>query len=121
MSVEIAKAGDHVPVLAKRADMISRRKDTSGEQLAILITGRDHVLLRSFVHRQHVLILVDDGIADDEHTIIGNAVDKITYFLKPAVFAQRVEVFADVRLENVEMTIDQLGRTEGHFIGKMNF
>ena len=69
----------------------------------------------------HILILIDDGIADDKHAVIRDAVDEIANFRKPAVFAQRVEVFADVRLKNVEMTIDQLRRTERHLIGKMDF
>ena len=72
-------------------------------------SGRDHVLLGRLVHRQDVLVLVDDGVADDEHAVVGNALDQVDELVEAAVLAQRVEMLADMRLEHVEMAIDQLG------------
>ena len=52
MAVEIAEAGQHVDLLAERRHMICGGEHAAGEQLAILIAGRDHVLLWRLVHRQ---------------------------------------------------------------------
>ena len=40
--------------------------------------------------------------------------------IETAVVAQRIKMLADVRLEHVEMPIDQLGGAERHLIGEMN-
>ena len=82
MAVEIAEAGDDVDLLAERRDMIGGRKYAAGEQLAILITRRDHVLLGRLVHRQHVLVLVDNGVADDEHAVVRNGFDQLAYLVR---------------------------------------
>ena len=89
--------------------MVRRRENTAREQFAILVAGRDHVLFGSFVHRQHILILVDDGIADDEHPVIAHAIDQVQKFVEAAVLPQCIEVLADMRFKDVEMPVDQLG------------
>ena len=62
------------------------------------------------MHRQDVLVLVDDGVADDENTVIGDALDQLAELVEAAVLAQRVEMLADMRLEDVEVAVDQLAR-----------
>src|SRR5580704_11994106 len=120
MGFGIANASDNVDLLAERRHVVGGGKTATGKQFAILIACRDHVLLRSLVHRQDVLVLVDDGIADDEDTVIGNALDQVAELLEAAVLAERVEMLADMRLEHVEVAVDQLARTERHLVGEMD-
>ena len=120
MAIDFAEAGHDVDLLAERRNVIGRREHAAGKQFAILVAGRDHVLLRSLVHRQDVLILVDDGIADHKHAVIAHAVDQLQKLVEAAILPQRIEVLADMRLEDVEMAIDQLGRAECHLVGEMD-
>ena len=91
--------------------MIGRCENASGKQFAILVAGRDHVFLWSLVHRQDVLVFVDDGIADhaerDNHATRSINSQK---FIETAILAQRIEMFADMRLKNIEVAVDQFGR-----------
>ena len=80
--VGIAEAGNDVDLLAERSDVIGRRKNAAGEQFAILIARRDHVLLRRLVHRQDILVLVDDGVADDEHAVVRDALDQFAELIR---------------------------------------
>ena len=121
MAVDIAEAGDDVDLLAERRDVIGRREYAAGKQFAILVAGRDHVFLGRLAHRQDVLILVDDGVADEQHAIVATLLDQLAATRsRPPFCAQRVEVLADMRLEHVEVAIDQLGRAERHLVGEMD-
>ena len=69
---------------------------------------------------KHILVLVDDGVADDQHAIVGHALDQIAELVQAAVLPQRVEMLANMRFEDVEVAVDQLGRTERHLVGEMD-
>ena len=62
------------------------------------------------MHWQDVLVLVNDGVADDENTVVGDTLDKLAELVEAAVLAQRVEMLADMRLEDIEVAVNQLAR-----------
>ena len=66
------------------------------------------------------MIFVDDGIADHEHAVIADAVDQLQKFVETAILAQRIEMLADMRFEDVEVAVDQFRRAERHFVGEMD-
>ena len=90
--------------------MIGGGEDAAGEQFTILIAGRDHVFLGRLVHWQDVLVLVDDGVTDDENMVVGDALDQLAELVEAAVLAHRVEMLTDMRLEDVEVEVDQFAR-----------
>src|SRR5262249_57649282 len=99
---------------------IGRRKNAAGEQLGVLIAGRDDVFLGRLRHRQDVLVLVDDGVADYQHAVVLDLLDQVEEVEETAVVAQVRQVVADVRLGGVEMPIEQLGRAERLLVGKVD-
>ena len=54
------------------------------------------------------------------HAVVPDALEQLEHFVETATWRKRVEVLADVRLENIEMTIDQLGRAERDFVGELD-
>jgi len=52
------------------------------------------------------LVFIDDGVADDHDAIVAHAVDQIEHFRQTVVVAQRPQVLADERLEDIQMAID---------------
>ena len=58
------------------------------------------------------MVFVDDRIADHEHAVIADAIDQLQKFIKTAILAQRIEMLADMRLEDIEVAVDQLGRAD---------
>src|SRR5260370_8432066 len=118
VAVIVTETGDDVNFPAEGSDMIRGRKDTPREYLFVLIPCRDDVFLGRFAHRNDVLILVDDGVADQHDTIVANRLDGIEDCAEATIVAQFAQMIADMRLEDVEVPVDQMGGTERNLIGK---
>ena len=86
--------------------MICRSEYAAGKQFTILIAGRDHVFLWRLMHWQDVLIFVDDGVAYYQDAIIAHAINQLQQLIEPVVLAQCIEMFPNVRLENIDMAVD---------------
>ena len=106
--------------LAERGDVVGGGKHAAGEHLAILVAGGDDVLLGRFPHRQNVLVLVDDRVADEHDPVVADRARAARTSRRGRRRRAAVEVVADVRLVNVEVPVDQLGRAEGGFVGEVD-
>src|SRR6516225_5347585 len=112
------ETGDDIDLCAKRSHVVCRRKNAACKHLVVLVACRDDILFRRFADRQHILVFVDDRVTDDKHAIVAYPVEQPQYLAQAPVAAQRAQMFANVRLEHVEMAIDQLARAEGCLVGK---
>src|SRR5882757_3149861 len=118
VAVIVTETGDDVNFPAEGSYMIRGRKDTPREYLFVLIPRRDDVFLGRFAHRNHVLVFIDDGVADQHDTIVTDRLDGIEDRAEAAIVAQFAQMIADMRLEDVEVPVDQMGGTERNLIGK---
>ena len=104
-----SETSDDVNFLAERSHMVSRGEYAPGKYFAVLITRGDDVFLGRFTHRNHVLILVDDGVTDEYDAIIPYLFDKFESRIEAAVVAKSGEMVTNVLFKKVEVPIDQLG------------
>src|SRR5438874_2230310 len=88
VAVVVAEAGHDVHLLAERGDVIGGGEHAAGKDLAVLITRRDDVFLGRLSYRQHILILVDNRIADQDDAVISYRLDGPQNFIETAVFTQ---------------------------------
>src|SRR5216683_119593 len=79
---------------------------------------RDYVFLGGFSQRRNIVILVDDRVAHENDLVV---LDTVYESIDPAQtpgLAQPLQEFAQRRIVNVHIAIDQAGRTEGEILGE---
>src|SRR5258705_397070 len=114
----IPKTGDDVNVPAEGSYMVGCSENAAGKYLSVLVTRGDDVLLGRLAHRKDILILIDYGVADQNDAIVPYLFDKAENYSERVIIAQSGEVTTDVRLKEIEMPVDQFGRTESDFVGE---
>src|ERR1700730_7633559 len=115
-----SETSDDVNFLAERSHMIGGGENAPGEYLIVLVARRDDVFLGRLTHRNDVLIFIDDGVADEDDAVVLYLFDKAEDRIEAAIIAKSRQMVADVRFENIEVPVDQLGRAEGNFIGELD-
>src|ERR1700716_2051429 len=98
--------------------MIGGCENTAGEYFVVLIARRDDVFLGRLTHRNHILILIDDGVADKNNAVVLYLLDEAKNRIEAAITAKSRQMVTDVRFENIEVPVDQLGGAEGYFISE---
>ncbi len=86
------------------------RDDAAGKHFRAHRAAGDDIFLGRFTHGAGVLIFVDDGVADEQHLHVGDAIDGVHHLGQRAPHSQAIEEILNLGIEQAEVIVDQLGR-----------
>jgi hypothetical protein len=117
-TIDLAQAGQDFHLAAEAGDVIGRGNDAAGKELAVPVLGGNKVLLGGFSKGRHIVIFVDDGIADQKHLVIAHAFDHAEQLVGDVALALQLQIAPQLGVVDIEKAVEQRRRAEGDVVGE---
>ncbi len=110
----------HVHLAAEPRHVVGAGEDAAREVLLPQVAGRDQQLLRGLLHRLHVVVLVDDRLADHQDLQVLQALEESDHLVRGVALAEIPEEVLGFLRIHVEVQVEQVARAERDLGGEVD-